>query len=51
MIIAIIGTYQVLYSLVDGIATIFIAREDMHFAGIIDASFRMVSALSGICTY
>ncbi|MHC4268240.1 MAG: flippase [Planctomycetota bacterium] len=48
VIIAIIGTYQVLYSLVDGLATIFIAQEDMHFAGIIDASFRMVSALSGI---
>lgn len=48
VIIAIIGTYQILYSLVDGFATIFIAQEDMHFAGIIDASFRMVSALSGI---
>ncbi len=48
VIIFIIGTYQILYSLVDGLATIFIAREDMHFAGLIEASFRMASALSGI---
>lgn len=48
VIIAVIGLYQVMYSLVNGFAAVFIAREDMHLAGLTEASLRAAAALIGI---
>ncbi len=48
MTIAIIGTYQIINSQVDGFASVFIARQDMHFAGLIEFSLRMITAIIGI---
>lgn len=48
LIITLIGAYQVIYTLVDGFATVFVAREDMHLAGLLEFSLRMVIALAGI---
>jgi O-antigen/teichoic acid export membrane protein len=47
-VLAIIGIYQIFNSFVDGLSTIFIAREDMHLAGTIEASLRMITSLIGI---
>ena len=48
IILAILGCYQICNTLVDGLTTVFIAKEDMHLAGIVEASLRLVSALLGI---
>jgi len=48
LIITLIGAFQVIYTLVDGLAAVFVAREDMHLAGLLEFSLRMVTALAGI---
>jgi len=48
LIITLIGAYQVMYTLVNGFAAVFVARENMHLAGLLEASLRMVNALGGI---
>ena len=47
-VIAIIGTYQIVYSLIDGFIAIFIAQEDMHYASAVELSLKMTTALAGI---
>jgi len=48
LIIIIIGAYQIIYSLMDGLAAVFVAREEMHIAGLLEFSLRAVTALVGI---
>ncbi len=48
LIIAVIGAYQVIAKLVEGIEATFVAREDTHLAGLIEASFKATAALAGI---
>jgi len=47
-IITLIGAYQVMYTLVNGFAAVSVAREDMHLAGLLEVSLRMLNALGGI---
>lgn len=48
LIIAVIGAYQVINTLVEGLAAIFVAREDMHLAGLLEFTLRAGIALTGI---
>lgn len=48
IIIALIGAYQIIYALVDGFSAVFISREDAFWAGLLESSLRMVTALIGI---
>lgn len=48
LIIALIGAYQVISRVVDGIGATFVAREDTHLAGFIETSFKATAALAGI---
>lgn len=48
LIIAFIGTFQIIYVLIDGLASIFIAHEQMFEAGLIAASSRIMTSISGI---
>lgn len=48
LIIALLGVQQVLYGLVDGFAAVFVAREDMHLAGLLEFTLRAVGSLTGI---
>jgi O-antigen/teichoic acid export membrane protein len=48
LIIVIIGAYQVISTLVSGFAAVFVAREDMLIAGLIEASLKAAAALAGI---
>lgn len=48
LIIAVIGAYQVISRVVEGIGAIFVAREDTHLAGLIEASSKAIAALAGI---
>ena len=48
LVIAFIGGFQVMSQLLDGFITPFIAREEMHLAGFIEASFRATAALATI---
>ena len=44
LIFVVIGTYQLTRVMAEGLATIFIAQEDAHLAGVIEVSFKVVSA-------
>jgi O-antigen/teichoic acid export membrane protein len=46
-IILFIGLYQILYRILDGFLAVYIAREDTHIAGTLDALFRGSTALVG----
>jgi O-antigen/teichoic acid export membrane protein len=46
--IVLIGAYQVFYTWLNGFAAIFVAREEMHFAGLLELSLRMLTALVSI---
>jgi O-antigen/teichoic acid export membrane protein len=46
--ILLIGTYQVVLTLVDGFSAVFIARESMHISGLLDCSLRVTAAVGGI---
>jgi O-antigen/teichoic acid export membrane protein len=48
IIIALIGAYQVLYTVVDGFSAMFVAREDMHLAGLLELSLRMFASLAAL---
>lgn len=48
LVIILIGGYQVLYTLVDGFGAIFVAQEEMHFAALLEFSFRSLGTLLGI---
>jgi O-antigen/teichoic acid export membrane protein len=48
LIIALIGGYQILYTLLWGLLAVFVAREDMHLAGLLEFSLRVVIALAGL---
>jgi O-antigen/teichoic acid export membrane protein len=47
-VIFFIGSYQILYTLVDILAAAFVSREDMHLAGLLGFSLRLVSSLASI---
>jgi len=47
LIIALIGAYQVINTLVDGFAAIFVAHEDMHLSSLLELSLRAVCAGRG----
>jgi O-antigen/teichoic acid export membrane protein len=48
IIIWLIGTYQVLTTLVDGFGAIFVSREQMHITSLLDMSQRIFTALLGV---
>jgi O-antigen/teichoic acid export membrane protein len=48
LIIAIIGAYQLMSQLVDGLIAIFLAREDTHLAGLIEFSHKAAVAVVAI---
>jgi O-antigen/teichoic acid export membrane protein len=48
LVIVLIGAYQMLYVLVDILTAVFVAREDMHLAGLLEFAFRFVIAASAI---
>ncbi|MFQ6674436.1 MAG: flippase [Fidelibacterota bacterium] len=48
LIVVLIGAYQVIYKLMDGFTAVFVAREDMYLAGLMEFSLRAVIALAGI---
>ncbi len=48
IVIALIGIYQIIYVLVDGFAAVFIARDDAFYAGLLESSLRIATALLGI---
>jgi O-antigen/teichoic acid export membrane protein len=48
LIIALIGGYQILYTLLWGLLAVFVARDNMRLAGLLEFSLRMVIALVGL---
>lgn len=48
LIIVIIGSYQIIYELIDGLAGVFIAHENMLAAGIIASSSKILTSAAGI---
>ena len=48
LIIAVIGAYQVISRVVEGISATFVAREDTHLAGLIEVSSKATAAMAGI---
>lgn len=48
LIIALIGAYQVIYTLVDGFMAILVAHEDMHLCSVLEFSLRAVSVLVAV---
>ena len=48
LIIAIIGTHQIIYVLIDGLGAIFVGHEFMFAAGLIAASSRTMTSLTSI---
>ena len=48
LIIAVIGAYQVICGIIGGIGATFVAYEDAHLAGLLEATLRAVAALAGI---
>jgi O-antigen/teichoic acid export membrane protein len=48
VIIVIIGAYQIIFTLVDGFAAVFVAREHASLAGVLESSLRIITALAGI---
>ena len=48
MIIVIIGLYQILYTVLEGIGTIFLSYEDMHIVGILELSTKFLIAIIGV---
>jgi O-antigen/teichoic acid export membrane protein len=48
LIITFIGAYQIMYVLVWGFAAVFVAKEAMHIASLLELSLRSVTALVGI---
>ncbi len=48
MVIALIGAYQVIQSLVNGFVAILVAHEDMHLSSLLEFSLRAVTALVGV---
>jgi O-antigen/teichoic acid export membrane protein len=48
LIILLLGVQQVLYSLVDGFSGVFVAREEMHLAALVEFTLRAVGALAAI---
>jgi O-antigen/teichoic acid export membrane protein len=48
LVIVLIGAYQIVYTLVDILAAVFVAHEDMHLAGVLEFTLRMFIALTGI---
>ncbi len=48
IIIALIGAYQIVLTLVNGFAGVFIARENAFHAGLLESSLKIITALVGI---
>lgn len=48
IIIALIGAYQIVFTLVEGFVAVFVAREHASLAGILESSLRSITALAGI---
>jgi O-antigen/teichoic acid export membrane protein len=48
LILLLLGVQQVLYSLVDGFSAVFVAREEMYLAALLEFSMRAVGALAAI---
>jgi O-antigen/teichoic acid export membrane protein len=48
LIILLIGAYQIMTRIVDGIAAAFIARDNTHLAGLIDAVVKAITSLAAI---
>lgn len=49
LVILLIGAYQIVYTLADGLVAVLVANEDMHLAGLLEFLLRMFIALGG-CT-
>jgi O-antigen/teichoic acid export membrane protein len=48
LVIIFIGSFQIIYVLIDGLASVFVAHEQMFAAGLIAASSRVMTSLSGV---
>jgi O-antigen/teichoic acid export membrane protein len=48
IIIFLLGCYQIIYSLIDGISAVFIAFEYMHISATIDASLKILTSFCAI---
>jgi O-antigen/teichoic acid export membrane protein len=48
LIIYILGIYQIFYTLMDGISAVFVAHEEMGFAGLMEFSSKAITSLSAI---
>ncbi|MBI9070060.1 MAG: oligosaccharide flippase family protein [Melioribacteraceae bacterium] len=48
LVIAIIGLYQIVYTIMEGIGVIFIVHEEMHFVGIFELTTKLLIAIIGI---
>ncbi len=48
LIINLVGLYQVLYRIAEGIGAVFVAHEDMHYAGALEIFSKALIALPGI---
>jgi len=44
-VIILVGSFQILYSLLDGVGSIFIAKEKMQYKGAIEFSYKATSAI------
>lgn len=50
LVVGIIGLYQIIFVLVGGISAVFVAREEMHVAGLLEVSLRATIAVVGVLT-
>lgn len=48
MIIALIGAHQIIFTLVDGFAAVFVARENAFRGVLLESSLKIITALVGI---
>jgi len=48
LVLIIIGVFQFGYRIADGIAAVFVAREDTHLAGLLEVFLRVVSTLLAV---
>ncbi|MCA9422559.1 MAG: oligosaccharide flippase family protein, partial [Nitrospira sp.] len=48
IIIALIGAHQIIFTLVDGFAAVFVARENALQAGLLESSLKVITSLLGI---
>ncbi len=48
VVIALVGLIQITQELVNGFAAVFVASEEMHYSGLLQAAPRLTAAISGL---